>query len=265
MQPTRATSSPSTSSTSAVSRPRCSATRRRHSARSGTWSAGFAGNDYIVYGDERITYANAHRDVRAVAQWLREQAVEQGDRRDRDAQPARVGHRLLGGAGDRRGRRTAQRGGPDPSSRMDSPIQASVVLVADDERAERCRTSAKRACGRRCSCVPRVSPRQVPWSAAVRSNDTPLPARGRSRCRRRDHVHVRHDRQAEGRCPDAAELHELPHAGCVRHDADGRAGGHLTAAAAITAAGHAAHVPPVPRGRAALVPASTRRPAGRSC
>ena len=43
-------------------------------------SAGHAANEYLVYGDERVTYADAHRDARRVAGWLRAQGVQQGDR-----------------------------------------------------------------------------------------------------------------------------------------------------------------------------------------
>ena len=43
-------------------------------------SAAFADNVYLVYEDERITFADAHRGVRSVVRWLLEQGVEQGDR-----------------------------------------------------------------------------------------------------------------------------------------------------------------------------------------
>ncbi len=36
--------------------------------------------DYLVYGDDRISYAEAHRIVAQVATWLREQGVQRGDR-----------------------------------------------------------------------------------------------------------------------------------------------------------------------------------------
>ena len=37
-------------------------------------------NDYLVYGDERWSYADAHRDVASIAAWLVEQGIEPGDR-----------------------------------------------------------------------------------------------------------------------------------------------------------------------------------------
>ena len=43
-------------------------------------SAGHGDKDYLVYGEERITYAEAHRQVAQIASWLREQGVEPGDR-----------------------------------------------------------------------------------------------------------------------------------------------------------------------------------------
>lgn len=43
-------------------------------------SAQFAERDYLVYEDERWTYAEAHRDVAAIAAWLRRAGIESGDR-----------------------------------------------------------------------------------------------------------------------------------------------------------------------------------------
>ena len=43
-------------------------------------SAAHGDNDYLVYENERITFAEAHRQVRALATWLRNQGVQQGDR-----------------------------------------------------------------------------------------------------------------------------------------------------------------------------------------
>ena len=40
----------------------------------------FAGRDYLVYEGERITYAEAHDQVDAVASWLANQGVVSGDR-----------------------------------------------------------------------------------------------------------------------------------------------------------------------------------------
>ncbi len=43
-------------------------------------TAAFGDRDYLVYGDERITYAQAHQQVGAIAAWLVAQGVQQGDR-----------------------------------------------------------------------------------------------------------------------------------------------------------------------------------------
>ena len=43
-------------------------------------SAAFAERDYLVYQDERWTYADAHRDVASIANWLLAQGVNPGDR-----------------------------------------------------------------------------------------------------------------------------------------------------------------------------------------
>ncbi len=43
-------------------------------------SALHADKDYLVYEDERITFAEAHRQVRALANWMRDDGVQQGDR-----------------------------------------------------------------------------------------------------------------------------------------------------------------------------------------
>jgi long-chain acyl-CoA synthetase len=40
----------------------------------------FADRDYLVYGDERITYGEAHQRVAAIANWLLDQGVKPGDR-----------------------------------------------------------------------------------------------------------------------------------------------------------------------------------------
>ncbi|MDE2486329.1 MAG: acyl--CoA ligase [Alphaproteobacteria bacterium] len=43
-------------------------------------TAAFAQRDYLVYGDERITYAQAHALVASIANWLMAQGVKPGDR-----------------------------------------------------------------------------------------------------------------------------------------------------------------------------------------
>jgi len=43
-------------------------------------TAAFGDRDYLVYGEERITYAEAHRQVAGVANWLMARGVRPGDR-----------------------------------------------------------------------------------------------------------------------------------------------------------------------------------------
>src|SRR3990167_545792 len=40
----------------------------------------FAECPYLVYGDERLTYADSHKQANAVAAWLVSQSVKPGDR-----------------------------------------------------------------------------------------------------------------------------------------------------------------------------------------
>ena len=43
-------------------------------------SAAFADRDYLVYQGERRTYAESHQEVAAIANWMRNQGIEPGDR-----------------------------------------------------------------------------------------------------------------------------------------------------------------------------------------
>jgi long-chain acyl-CoA synthetase len=43
-------------------------------------TAQFAERDYLVYGDERITYGQAHQQVASIANWLQSRGVKHGDR-----------------------------------------------------------------------------------------------------------------------------------------------------------------------------------------
>ena len=43
-------------------------------------TAQFAERDYLVFGDERITYAEAHRQVASIANWLLAKGVQPGER-----------------------------------------------------------------------------------------------------------------------------------------------------------------------------------------
>tara|TARA_R110002072_G_scaffold89232_6_gene200042 strand:- start:38103 stop:39800 length:1698 start_codon:yes stop_codon:yes gene_type:complete len=43
-------------------------------------SAAFADRDYLVFQDERWTYTEAHQQVASIANWLKSQGIQQGDR-----------------------------------------------------------------------------------------------------------------------------------------------------------------------------------------
>ncbi len=43
-------------------------------------SAAFAERDYLVYNEDRWTYAEAHQDAAGIANWLEANGVKQGDR-----------------------------------------------------------------------------------------------------------------------------------------------------------------------------------------
>ena len=43
-------------------------------------TAQFADRDYLIYNDERLTYAETHARVASIAAWLKDQGVNPGDR-----------------------------------------------------------------------------------------------------------------------------------------------------------------------------------------
>ncbi|MBT4160543.1 MAG: acyl--CoA ligase, partial [Gammaproteobacteria bacterium] len=43
-------------------------------------STAYSDNEYLVYGDERWTYQEAHLQVASIANWLRQQGIQTGDR-----------------------------------------------------------------------------------------------------------------------------------------------------------------------------------------
>ena len=101
-------------------------------------SAGFAANDYLVSGDERVTYSDAHRDVRSVARWLGEQGVQPGDRvaiATRNTPEWVVAFWAVQAIGAVAVPLNAWWTGPELAYGLAD--SGSVVLFADDERAER--------------------------------------------------------------------------------------------------------------------------------
>ena len=101
-------------------------------------SAAFADNVYLVYEDERITFADAHRGVRSVVRWLAEQGVQQGDRiaiATRNYPEYAIVFWAIQAIGAVAVPLNAWWTGPELAYGLTD--SGSVVLFADDERAER--------------------------------------------------------------------------------------------------------------------------------
>ena len=166
-------------------------------------SARFAGDTTTSStSDERITFADAHREVRA-----RRPVAARARRASRaTASPSRRATCPSGSSPSGRRRRSARspcrstRGGPGPSSPTASPTRApSCCSPTTSAPSASRRTSAKRACGHGARAHRARAPRRCAVVGGRRGR-RPAAARRRRRSRRRrhDHVHVRHDRQAEG-------------------------------------------------------------------
>ena len=101
-------------------------------------SAAFADNVYLVYEDERITFADAHRGVRSVVRWLLEQGVQQGDRvaiATRNYPEYAIAFWAIQAVGAVAVPLNAWWTGPELAYGLTD--SGSVVLFADGERAER--------------------------------------------------------------------------------------------------------------------------------
>jgi long-chain acyl-CoA synthetase len=141
-------------------------------------SAAFAAFDFIVYGDERMTFADAHRDVRTVARWLRAQGVQAGDRvalATRNLPEWVVAFWAAQAIGAVVVPLNAWWTGPELEYGLAD--SGSVVLFADDERAERiaphlAKTPVQAAVLIRSE---RAVPGGVPWADVIAGDDPPLP------------------------------------------------------------------------------------------
>ena len=101
-------------------------------------SEAFADNVYLVYEDERITFADAHRRVRSVVRWLLEQGVHQGDRvaiATRNYPEYAIAFWAIQAVGAVAVPLNAWWTGPELAYGLTD--SGSVVLFADGERAER--------------------------------------------------------------------------------------------------------------------------------
>lgn len=104
------------------------------------WDASAAHGDatYLVYGDQRITFADAHRQVRSFARWLGEQGVGQGDRvaiAMRNYPEWAVAFWATQAVGAVAVPLNAWWSGPELAYGLTD--SGALVLVVDDERAER--------------------------------------------------------------------------------------------------------------------------------
>ena len=141
-------------------------------------SAAFASNDYLVYGDDRITFEDCHRAVRSVAAWLRDENVRPGDRvaiATRNRPEWVVAFWAVQAIGAVAVPLNAWWTGPELAYGLAD--SGSVVCFADDERAERMashlgetdvRASVLIASGRELAG-------SVQWADLVARDDEPLP------------------------------------------------------------------------------------------
>ena len=130
-------------------------------------SAAHAANDYLVYQDQRLTFGDAHRAVRAVAHWMvTDKGVRQGDRvaiAMRNFPEWAIAFWAATSVGAVVVPLNAWWTGPELAYGIDD--SGAVLILADDERAERLAGHAD------------VTVVRTPeWEAIVAGDDPPLPA-----------------------------------------------------------------------------------------
>ena len=192
-------------------------------------SAVHADKDYLVYRDERWTYAEAHREVAAVAGWLHEQGVRPGDRvaiAMRNYPEWMLAYWATVASGAAVVGMNAWWTAPELVFGVED--STPKVLICDSERLERFLPHASDAPP--CTLVAvRVDGaaarrrRAVVAAARVRR----LAARGRSRPRqRRLHLlHLRHHRPAQGRAAHPPRLRQQRLQPGLREPVPGRGAG----------------------------------------
>jgi long-chain acyl-CoA synthetase len=141
-------------------------------------SAAFANNVYLVYEDERITFADAQQQVRAVARWLSEQGVNVGDRvaiATRNYPEYAIAFWAVQALGAVGVPLNAWWTGPELAYGLAD--SGSVVLFADDERAERIAPLLGDTAVRTTVLIrsDRDVPNAVAWTDVVSGDDPPLP------------------------------------------------------------------------------------------
>jgi long-chain acyl-CoA synthetase len=141
-------------------------------------SAAFADNVYLVYEDERITFADAHRMVRSVARWLNEQGVQLGDRvaiATRNYPEYAIAFWATQAIGAVVVPLNAWWTGPELAYGLAD--SGSMVLVADGERADRIAPHLDET-GVRTTVLVRSDldmANAVAWSDVANGDDPPLP------------------------------------------------------------------------------------------
>jgi len=135
--------------------------------------------DYLVYEGERTTYADAHRQVRAVARWLTELGIGQGDRvalATRNLPEWVIAFWAVQAIGAVAVPLNAWWTGPELAYGLTD--SGAVALVADDERVERLVSHLGETAVRATALVrsERAVPGGVPWEVVVSGDDPPLPA-----------------------------------------------------------------------------------------
>ncbi|MEA2620586.1 MAG: steroid-24-oyl-CoA synthetase [Chloroflexota bacterium] len=141
-------------------------------------SAAHGDNVYLVYGDERTTFADAHRQVRVLAGWLVDQGVTKGDRvaiATRNYPEWAIAFWATQAVGAVAVPLNAWWTGPELAYGLTD--SGAVVLFADDERAERLASLLGATQVRRSVVVrsDRSLPDSMPWTEALAGEDRPLP------------------------------------------------------------------------------------------
>jgi acyl-CoA synthetase (AMP-forming)/AMP-acid ligase II len=141
-------------------------------------SAAFAPNDYLVYGEERLTFGDCHHDVRAAATWLRDQRVQQGDRvaiATRNCPEWVVAFWAIQAIGAVAVPLNAWWTGPELAYGLTD--SGSVVCFADDERAERIAPHVGETDVRATALIRSVRDLigGISWADVVAHDDEPLP------------------------------------------------------------------------------------------
>lgn len=140
-------------------------------------SAVHAGAEYLVYEDERTTFAEAHGRVRALATWLRHQGVEQGDRvaiATRNYPEWALAFWAAQVLGATVVPLNAWWSGPELAYGLRD--SGAVVLFADRERAERLEGQLDGTAVRRTVLIRADGAADgVPWAEVVATREEPLP------------------------------------------------------------------------------------------